>query len=483
MPPKPDLILLAVDDPQISTLFEKAFAAASYQTAITPDRKLLEKALHESTPTVLLLGENFNGGSSVDLAGEILSRFPTMPVLLFVNSNSPEEVKAAMQIGVSDILSPPLRVEKIRQTVENSIKRAHRIGDWLRKEVKRTTTTLEQRLDDMQKLDTVLQNIDNGVIIIDPEDRVILINRAAKRDFGLWQEETLTGKPIEEVINLPSFKEILANGGIKSLQHSEITFDDGRVLMAQCTPIPGIGSTITVQDVTSMKQIDRLKTEFVNTVSHDLRSPLTAILGYVELLGRIGPLTNQQKDFVQRINANIETITLLVNDLLDLGRIEAGYDNQKSVVALDELLNTTMENHQLQANMRSQEILVKTPDHAINLRGNPIRLRQMLDNLIGNAIKYTPENGQISVELEDKDGQIILRVKDSGIGIPPADQPHIFNKFYRASNIPRGVGGSGLGLAIVKSIVDNHNGRIWVDSVIGQGSTFVVVLPDYLPKN
>ncbi len=111
------------------------------------------------------------------------------------------------------------------------------------------------------------------------------------------------------------------------------------------------------------------------------------------------------------------------------------------------------------------------------IRGNPIRLRQMLDNLIGNAIKYTPEGGDITVEMEVQGEQVIIRISDNGPGIPPADQPHIFEKFYRASNVPKGVGGSGLGLAIVKSIVDSHQGRIWVESLLGHGSTFTVVLP------
>ncbi len=119
------------------------------------------------------------------------------------------------------------------------------------------------------------------------------------------------------------------------------------------------------------------------------------------------------------------------------------------------------------------------PTDIPQMRGNPIRLRQMLDNLIGNAIKYTPEGGEITIDVEAQNEQVILRISDTGPGIPPADQPHIFEKFYRASNVPKGVGGSGLGLAIVKSIVDNHQGRIWVESLLGKGSAFTVVLPLY----
>ncbi len=120
--------------------------------------------------------------------------------------------------------------------------------------------------------------------------------------------------------------------------HHEIVFDDGRVLSAQYTAIPGIGIAVTMQDITYLKQVDRLKNEFVNTVSHDLRSPLTAILGYVDLLDRVGPVNDQQREFIHRVQVSVESITALVNDLLELGRIEAGFDSQNEVVPLEGIL-------------------------------------------------------------------------------------------------------------------------------------------------
>jgi PAS domain S-box-containing protein len=475
--PKSDLVLLAFDDPQILPLFERALSAASYTVAVSRDQKSLNKALQESSPALLIMAEKFGDVNGLVLCGEILERFPTLPILLFLTSNSPDALKVAIQFGVSDVLTPPLRIDSISRTVENSIRRAQRIGDWTRREVKRTTASLQQRLDELQKLDIIVDRIEEGVIIMDSKMRILLINPAARREFGLWQEDELRGKPILEVIPHPDVRSLLANGANNSLPHSEITFDDGRVLSAQYTPIAGIGVAITMQDITYLKQIDRLKTEFVHTVSHDLRSPLTAILGYIELLERIGPLTNQQKEFVKRVQASVQNITALVNDLLELGRIEAGYDSQKEVIPLEGIISYTIENLRLQIKDRGQKLHVQLPPKIPPLRGNPIRLRQMLDNLVGNAIKYTPENGDINIEVEVQEEQIILRISDTGVGIPPADQAHIFDKFYRATNVPKGVGGSGLGLAIVKSIVDNHQGRIWVESVIGQGTTFVIVLP------
>jgi PAS domain S-box-containing protein len=481
--PKSDLVLLAFDDSQVLPLFERALAAASYSVAIAQDRKALDKALQESTPALLIIAEKLGGEEGLAISAELLERFPTLPILLFLHADSPQTVRKALHIGLSDVLAPPLKIDSIGQAVENSVRRANRIGDWTRREVRLTTASLQQRLDEMQKLDIVINHIEDGVIILDEKTHILLINPAARREFGLWKEDDLGGKPALELIPHPDLRTLLTTGANNTLPHSEITFDDGRVLSAQYTPIPGIGAAITLQDITYLKQIDRLKTEFVHTVSHDLRSPLTAILGYVELLERIGPLNDQQKEFVHRVTASVQNITALVNDLLELGRIEAGFDSQKETIPLEGIIAYTIENLRPQINERKQQLHLDLPEQVPSLRGNPIRLRQMLDNLIGNAIKYTPEGGSISIEVEVQDGQVILRVADSGVGIPPADQPHIFDKFYRASNVPKGVGGSGLGLAIVKSIVDNHHGRIWVESVIGKGTTFIVVLPTYRPED
>jgi signal transduction histidine kinase len=162
---------------------------------------------------------------------------------------------------------------------------------------------------------------------------------------------------------------------------------------------------------------------------------------------------------------------------MELGRIEAGLDSQKEMVVLEDIIRYALENANDQIRDKHLDVATELPEEIPLLRGNPIRLRQLLDNVVGNAIKYTSEGEKVRLEVEVQHSQVILRVKDTGPGIPPTDQPHIFEKFYRASNVPKGVGGSGLGLAIVKSIVDNHRGRIWVESVLGQGSTFTVVFP------
>jgi len=478
--PKSDLVLVALEEGQILRLFERALSAASYEVAIAHDRTALDKALQESSPALVVLSQHFQAVEGLEIAKALLERFPTLPILLYLPNATLDTLKQALHIGISDCLFPPLHIDDIMQTVENSLRRAQHLGDWTRREVKRTTASLEKRVSELQKLDTILNNIEDGVIILDENLSVLLINPAVRREFGIWNDETVIGRPVLEAFPNSDLRTLLQSDSKDSQPHNEITFDDGRVLSAQYTPIPGVGSAVTLLDITHLKQIDRLKSEFVHTVSHDLRSPLTAILGYVELLERVGPINDQQREFVRRVHNSIDSITRLVNDLLDLGRLEAGFDSQKETISLEGMIRYTLETLGPQINDKKQVIHFQLPEGDFpNIRGNPIRLSQMLDNLIGNAVKYTPPGGEITVKAEVHGDQMILHVTDTGPGIPPSDQPHIFEKFYRASNVPKGVGGSGLGLAIVKSIVDNHQGRIWVESVLGQGTTFIVVLPLY----
>jgi two-component system NtrC family sensor kinase len=287
----------------------------------------------------------------------------------------------------------------------------------------------------------------------------------------------VAGRAMLEIISHPDVRSLLTRAAEGPLKYHEINLDNGQVLNAQFTPIPKIGSAITMQDISYLKELDRMKNDFVHTVSHDLRSPLTALLGYTELLDRIGPLNEQQHEFLNRIQASVQHITNLVNDLLDLERIEAGFDTRRESVYIESVLKYTLDTFEAQARAKKINLTSTLGADISPLRANPIRIRQLLDNLVGNAIKYTPEQGKIHVIVAARDKQIILQVTDNGPGIPQPEQARIFDKFYRASNVPEGTQGSGLGLAIVKSIVESHHGRIWVESSLGKGSSFFVVLP------
>jgi|GEM_PF-121238 two-component system NtrC family sensor kinase len=335
----------------------------------------------------------------------------------------------------------------------------------------------EQAKEERLRLETILQEIEDGVIITDPEDRLLLVNRSAREAFALDEDAALL-HPILEAIPHPELLALYAQRGTSNsqLRRGEITLPDGRVFLAHLSPIEGVGHVIVLRDITHLKELDHIKSEFVATVSHDLRSPLTTILGYVDLIERGGPLTSQQREFLRRVQQSTQSITTLVTDLVHLGRIEAGFDTQQDLVDLSALAGYAVESVRSRCESRAIELIADLPAELPPVAGNPIRLRQMINNLVDNAIKYTRENGRIEVTTRGEQGQLILQVSDTGVGIPLTEQPYIFNKFFRASNVEDG-SGSGLGLSIVKSIVEVHNGRIWVDSTPGKGSTFTVVLP------
>jgi len=477
---KPDLILIALEESSILMLMERVLRV-KYEIAIAKDTQALGRLLQESNPALLLMGERFDGHEGVRVAKELIDRFPTLPILIYSEKAKPELIKGILGLGLSGYISPPLSTEDVVDAVENSLRNAHRVGDWLRREVKRTTASLKKRAQiseaERSRLELVFNNIHDSVMILDEEKNILLLNPAMCRTFGL-DAKTAIGKPVLDVLTHPDLLALVTRTETQDpLNYHEVSFPDGRVGNAQLTAIYEVGFAITMQDITYLKEMDRIRSEFVHTVSHDLRSPLTSVMGYSELVERVGPLNENQRDFLNRIRDGIQHITSLVNDLLDLGNVEAGFDTQRQFVQLEGILRYTLD--MLQGQIKSKRLKVHT-DIARSLpalRANPIRLRQVLDNVVGNAIKYSNADGEVKIAIHAEGDQVILQVTDEGLGIPPTDQQYIFDKFYRGSNISPEVEGSGLGLAIVKSIVENHQGRIWVESAVGKGSSFFIVLP------
>ena len=327
------------------------------------------------------------------------------------------------------------------------------------------------------KLETILTRIKDGVIVLDQEHKVLLVNKVAQKAFNL-SSENLIGKPIQSIFRQKELVKLLESKlQENSSEWDEYTTDDEHTYSIQVNPIPDVGIAITMSDITYLKKLDRIKSDFVNTVSHDLRSPLTAIMGYVDLIERVGPVNKMQSDFIRRVQISVQNITSLVDDLLNLGRIEAGFESSHDVIQLDAMIKRELENLENEIKLKKQKIDLSITPNIPKTLGNAVQIRQLLNNIVGNASKYTPDDGTIQIKLETEKEQIILQVTDNGVGIPPVDLPFIFDKFYRASNISPDIGGTGLGLSIVKSIVDAHKGRIWVDSKVGTGSTFTIVLP------
>ncbi len=327
------------------------------------------------------------------------------------------------------------------------------------------------------QLYTILNETEDGVIVIDHENRLILVNHTARSAFKVGDVDVV-GRPIFDVIHDDELRDLLE----RPKRQSDIRLNDGRTFNAHVTPITNIGRAVMLIDITHLKELDRIKADFVTTVSHDLRSPLTAVLGYVNLLDRVGPLNEQQTDFIQQIRISVKQMNTLISDLLDLGKIEAGFDTQKEPLDTSRLVERVIGDIRPQAEAKHQALNHTIASPLPSLFGNPLRLRQMLSNLVENAIKYTPEAGRIQVDAYAEGGFVVLSIADTGIGIPPADLPYVFDRFFRSDNASLSQEGTGLGLSIVKSIVESHNGRVWVNSKPGQGTTFTVMLPEHATR-
>jgi signal transduction histidine kinase len=339
---------------------------------------------------------------------------------------------------------------------------------------------LEQREEEASKSFAIVRSIGDGVVVGDRVGRIRLINPAAERLLNIEAAKYLG----QSLIALPSVPDIESQAGeAETFQDFEI---NGKIIRAYSTPVftnanDWMGSVIVYHDITAQQLADRLKTEFVATASHELRTPLTSIGGYIDLLllNTLGMLNDQQRQFLEVVRNNVERLTAILNDLLDVSRIESGQVRlQRGPVNIEELIHSTvMEMHQQWSN-KHISLAIDIPADLPPIVADGERLRQVMINLISNAYKYTRDGGRIDLVVRNGGGDVNIAIKDSGVGIADKDKEHIFTRFYRTENpLKEQAGGTGLGLSITKSLVELHGGRIWFDSVEGQGTTFNVQLP------
>ncbi len=326
------------------------------------------------------------------------------------------------------------------------------------------------------RLETILTHTQDGFIVMDADRRLVLVNHAARTAFGL-DDVPLTGRRFSDVFTQPDLLEIIEAPETMITRRLELELPDGKIFSTLIAPIPEVGAAVTLHDITYLKKLDRMKSDFVSTVSHDLRSPLTAVLGYVELIERAGAVNDTQREFIRRVQGSVRSITSLVDDLVNLGRIESGFDMRNEMFDLSRIIQYAADGFKKPIAEHNHRLLLELPENLPPVMGNPVQIRQVIDHLLDNAIRYTPAGGVIGLRASSEDQQVIVQLRDTGIGIPPVDLPFIFDKFYRAENASSTAPGTGLGLAIVRSVIEAHRGRIWVDSAIGKGTEFTLVLP------
>jgi signal transduction histidine kinase len=337
-----------------------------------------------------------------------------------------------------------------------------------------------------QRLAAILASTSDPVLVTDHRDRLLLLNPAALLLFRM-QPQSEVGKPVADVLEQPELVDLMRASSTED-KSVEVQLHNERVYLATASSVlaegKSVGRVCILRDVTHFKELDSLKTEFVATVSHDLRSPLTLMRGYATMLEMVGDLNNQQEGYIQKIVVGVESMSRLVNNLLDLGRIEAEVGLRLEMLSVHDLIEQVTESLSLQAAQKKIMVHTSIPTEAIPLvEADQALLTQALHNLLENAIKYTPPSGDIWVTAYLQQENMVFAVQDTGIGVSPVDQPRLFEKFYRSANREaKRERGTGLGLAIVKSIAERHGGRVGLQSKLGSGSTFSVTIPIRQPK-
>ena len=345
-------------------------------------------------------------------------------------------------------------------------------------------------INEKKKTETLLRNIADGVVVTDPQDRVLVINSVAEKWFGL-QEKEATQKPISDCIKnqpLISLLQEVKDGRLHS--SAEFSFHvlgtrEMKVFQAHAARVHNqedqlVGVVTVIRDVTKEKEADRIKTELISMVAHELKSPLTSIYGFSELLLDADLKDPQAKEYAQVILNESTRLTDLVNKFLDLSRLEAGRTEiRMSPFDLRQVVGKILETYKGQAEEKKIRVIMEIPENLPLALGDQDMIEQVLLNLLSNAVKYSPNHSKIGIEAKEDEKEIVVNVIDNGYGIPKEALPRIFDKFYRVvdSEGAEEVEGSGLGLALAKEIVEKHGGKITVNSRLGVGSVFSFTIP------
>jgi signal transduction histidine kinase len=330
---------------------------------------------------------------------------------------------------------------------------------------------------EQKRLSVILQYAAEAILLFDESGKLCLLNPAGEKlftDFNAHINETLP-----KDAGYDTFITLLDEARASQLPNSgEVLWPDQRTFVALISPIEDGGQVAILHDVSHFKDLEKVKNEFIATASHDLKNPITTISGFSNLLEQVGPLNHQQHEFVNYIKSATLNMTELVQNMMSLAQMDMDVQIKHIAVDMQKLVAEMATEFTPQASKKEQ-ILNFTPlSTPVSVSGDLLQLRQLLRNLLGNAIKYTPNGGDIQLNTKMSGTQILIDIQDSGFGIPATDLPFIFDRFYRVREGKASeVEGNGLGLAIVKSIVEQHGGQINVQSEPNKGSCFTVTLP------
>ncbi|WP_160680082.1 HAMP domain-containing sensor histidine kinase [Clostridium sp. C8-1-8] len=367
------------------------------------------------------------------------------------------------------------RGELDRRVRVSSIDELGSLGMTFNEMADKLESTMDELIDKQNRLEAILKSMDSGVIAVDRLHKVIMINPYAKKIFGI--DKDIIGETLMDHIRDFEFDNVFENAD--TYKEIKIIWPEEKELRIRTAEIINgtehIGTVAVVQDITDIKKLENMRSQFVANVSHELKTPLTSIKGFAETLKYVEDEANREK-FLNIINEEAERLTRLINDILTLSNIEQNIECIKKRFNGDRIIEDVYTLMRIEAEKKNINLTVDLKNK-LDLLGDPDRFKQMMINLIDNAIKYSEEGDTVLITSKNKDEVVTYTVEDTGIGIPKKDINRLFERFYRVDKArSRSKGGTGLGLAIVKHIIKTFNGTIDVDSQLGIGTKFTIKL-------
>ena len=440
---------------------------------------------------VILLDLMMPGMSGMEVLEKVRDIDPNLLVIVITGYATVESAVEAMKKGAYDFTSKPFTPDQLRLGVRRAVERRllQREADFLRAERERS---LRDVATEKSKLKTIINCMGDGVLVCDSGSCIVLTNPALSRMLAVPESKLLGGISSEcglhsELITAIEKSLNIVDSGYTSISQELSIGNDGNLyLRAHTAPVRSdtgeiIGSVTVLQDISYLKELDKMKSDFIAMVAHELRAPIATIEQQLNVIlnKMAGETTEMQAKLLSRAKERTSGVLDLIKDLLDLSKIETGKMVQyKEPVSLTDVINCVVERMSLEAAAKKLSMQFLSTSSVTHINADRNSMEGIVTNLLSNAIKYTPEGGIIKVKLEDENSFVKVSVSDTGIGIKTEDISRIFDKFFRVkSSETRQIVGTGLGLSIVKSIVDAHLGSIMVESEEGRGTTFTILFP------
>jgi len=448
--------------------------------------------LSQTPYAIILLDMKMPGMDGLEVLRHVMERNDQIIVIVITGYATVETAIKAMKLGAYDFIPKPFETDQLRIVVGRALEK-QRLKSEREKLEKESQRNLIDLTTEKSRVKTIVESLPHGVLVTNIDGRVVLMNHAFRRHLGLDEQQGL-GDLIKECVYDEGFcrfvHEISQGKHIESdgTQTYEFSLSEDKYLQVRGRPVLGedgecLGAVVVTADITAIKVLDRLKTEFVAKVSHELRSPLSTIHEQLAMVIRgLADQMDADQDLHMLSRAKEKTSGLisLIGDLLDLSRIESGTICQEPrPMQLEDLLESIVDFLKIKADSKQQTIQFEHPQQSLpKITADPLSLESIFGNLITNAIHYTPEKGDIRVKATLENNFIRVDVIDTGFGIAQQHLDKIFERFYRVKDEKtRYITGTGLGLPIVKGLVDSLKGTISVESQPGKGSTFTVLLP------